>query len=76
MFGIGLAELIIIVIIGLVIIVPFWKIFSKTGYSGWLSLTQLVPFLNIIVLFYVAFAEWPIQKELSKLKQNTGGHIA
>jgi hypothetical protein len=43
-FGVELA---IIVLIGLILIVPFWKIFSKAGFSGWLSLTQIVPVLNL-----------------------------
>ena len=61
-------ELIFIAIIGLLVILPYWKIFSKAGFSGWLSLTQLVPALNIVVLFYLAFAEWPIQRRLNRMK--------
>jgi hypothetical protein len=40
-------------------IVPFWKIFSKLGFSKWLSLGMLVPVLSVIILFYVAFADPP-----------------
>lgn len=77
MGGIGLPELIIIAIIGLLVILPYWKIFSKAGFSGWLSLTQLVPILNIIVVFYLAFAEWPVQRELNRVKQGSdGGGVA
>jgi hypothetical protein len=36
MFGVGPLELIIL---GFILILPFWKIFSKAGFSGWLSLT-------------------------------------
>ena len=46
MFGLGLQELLILVVIfGLFALVtwPFWKIFSRAGFSGWLSLTQLGP---------------------------------
>ena len=43
-----------------VIIVPFWFIFSKAGYSKWLSLLMLVPLVNVIVLYYFAFSKWPI----------------
>jgi len=41
------------------VIIPFWKIFSKAGFSGWLSLAMVVPFVNVILLFYLAFTEWP-----------------
>jgi hypothetical protein len=73
MGNIGLPELIIILFIvalgGLVAILPFWMIFSKAGFSGWMSLTQIVPLVNVIVLFYLAFAEWPIQREVRQLKR-------
>lgn len=47
----------------------FCKIFSKAGYSWALGLLILVPIANIIMAFYLAFADWPVQKELRKLKQ-------
>lgn len=43
----------------IIIVPPFWKIFSKTGYSGWLSLLMLVPLVNLIVLYVIAFSDWP-----------------
>jgi uncharacterized membrane protein YhaH (DUF805 family) len=70
MFGIGLPELIIIAVIGIVIVLPFWKILTKAGFSGWWSLIMLIPIIGILTLFYLAFAEWPIQRELNKLKNN------
>ncbi len=47
----------------------FCKIFSKAGYSWALGLLMLVPIADIIMAFYLAFADWPVQKELRKLKQ-------
>ncbi len=47
----------------------FCKIFSKAGYSWALGLLILVPIADIIIAFYLAFADWPVQKELCKLKQ-------
>lgn len=41
------------------IIIPFWKIFQRSGHSGWWSLTQIVPFLNIFILFFLAYGKWP-----------------
>lgn len=66
--SIGVPEMIIILcfvgFIGVVAILPFWMIFSKAGFSGWMSLTQLVPLIHVVALFHLAFAEWPIQREL------------
>lgn len=64
MFGIfvGLIVLAIKVLI-------FCKICSKAGYSWALGLLILVPIANIIIAFYIAFADWPIRKEVRQLKQ-------
>lgn len=45
------------------------KIFSKAGYSWALGLLMLIPIVNIIMAFFLAFANWPVQKELRRLKQ-------
>jgi len=45
------------------------KIFSKAGYCWALGLLMLVPIANIVMGFYLAFADWPIHKELRQLKQ-------
>jgi hypothetical protein len=45
------------------LIVPYWRIFSKAGFSGWLSLLMVVPLANFIVLYYVAFANWNVRQE-------------
>jgi hypothetical protein len=61
------------VIISLVFIVLaaiiYWKIFSKAGYSGAIGLLMFVPIANLVVLLMLAFAEWPIYKELNFLRQ-------
>jgi len=50
-------------------IVIYWRIFSKAGYSGALSLLMFVPIANIVMLCVLAFAEWPIYQELNMLRQ-------
>ncbi len=39
--------------------VPLVKILHKAGYSGWWSLTILIPLVNIIMLYVFAFSDWP-----------------
>jgi membrane-anchored protein YejM (alkaline phosphatase superfamily) len=50
-------------------IIIWWRIFAKAGYSGALGLLMFVPLANIIVLLVLAFARWPIQKEVALLRQ-------
>jgi len=45
------------------------KIFSKAGYHWALGLLMLVPIACIIMPFVLAFSDWPIYKELNKLRR-------
>jgi hypothetical protein len=56
-------------IITIIQIVAFCKIFSKAGYSWALGLLMLVPIANIVMFFFLAFADWPVQRELRSYKQ-------
>ena len=51
-----------LVIVGLVIVLPFWKIFTKAGFPGPLAVLVIIPFVNILMIFFLAFAEWPALK--------------
>lgn len=57
--GFSLGELIGGLIALLVVLVPYVKIIRKAGYSGWWFLTAFVPFLNLVMLWVFAFADWP-----------------
>lgn len=46
-------------------IVAYWKIWSKAGFNGAWSLLMLVPLVNLIAFLYLAFAKWPIHERLS-----------
>ena len=46
----------------LLTVIPFWKICTKAGFPGPLSLLMIVPVANIILPFYIAFADWPALK--------------
>jgi UPF0716 family protein affecting phage T7 exclusion len=61
-----------VLVITIIKILIFCKVFSKAGYSWALGLLMLVPIANIIMAFFLAFADWPVCKELRKLKQQAG----
>jgi len=44
-----------------IIIVPFWFICKKAGFSPWLSLLCIVPTIGVLILLYMlAFADWKV----------------
>jgi hypothetical protein len=47
----------------LLLIIPFWQLFSKAGYSGWWSLLMVVPLVNFVALYVLAFSSWPALKK-------------
>lgn len=46
----------------------YWRIATKAGYQGALSLLMLIPLVNLIILLIFAFTEWPIETELKSLR--------
>jgi hypothetical protein len=61
--SIGLPELTIILgfcgLLVVLMLVPYWKIFSKAGWNGAMSLLMLLPLASLIVLWVFAFSDWP-----------------
>jgi len=53
---------IIVLVIILGLIVPFWKIFKRTGIPPILSILAIFPFVTIIFLWIVALKKWPNDK--------------
>lgn len=54
-----LAVMPIVILVGMaIVIIPFWFICKKAGFSPWLSLINVIPLGNIILIYVLAFAEW------------------
>ena len=48
------------VLLALVLIIPTWRICTRAGFSGALSLFHLVPLIgSFIVMAMLAFSTWP-----------------
>ncbi len=45
----GVPELLFLLVVGIIIILPLWKVFSKAGYPGALSLGMILPVVNIVL---------------------------
>ncbi len=71
MFVFGVWETIFTIIpISILIVLPFWKIFSKAGFSGWWSLFILIPPVNIILIYYFAFHRWRFSERIAEIDNN------
>ena len=47
-------------VIALVLIIPTWRICTRAGFSGALSLFHLVPLVgSFVVMAILAFSDWP-----------------
>jgi hypothetical protein len=58
-FGFGLVECLLLLIMSGVLVIPFWRIFAKAGYPGALALLMMIPLVNLVLLYFLAFADWP-----------------
>ena len=63
--------IIILIVLGIII---YWRIATKAGYAGALSLLMLVPVVNLVIIILFAFTEWPIERELRAAR--AGGRTA
>ncbi|HEY1808249.1 MAG TPA: hypothetical protein VGG42_06785 [Acidobacteriaceae bacterium] len=43
-----------------IVMIPYWMIWKKAGFSPWLSLLMLVPLVNYVMLYVLAFSEWKV----------------
>jgi hypothetical protein len=67
----GPIEFVVFIVVATAVVIwPAWRICSKAGFTGALSLLILIPGLNLCLLFFLALAEWPALRavqEKSKL---------
>ena len=52
----------------IILMIPMWRIFARTGMGGALSLLMLIPLVNLVMLYVLAFSDWPIERELQQLR--------
>lgn len=51
-------------IVGILLVVPTWRICQRIGYPGPIGLLIVVPIANIVLLYFIAFSKWQTsQKE-------------
>jgi len=61
-----------VVVTNVISILILCKIFAKAGYHWATGLLGLVPLINLFLPFYLAFADWPVRRELREAHQRLG----
>lgn len=66
-----IAATVVVLSLAIIIIkaVIYCKVFSKAGYHWALGLLALIPILNLIMPFVLAFGQWPVRAELEELRR-------
>ena len=65
--GVFGCSLILLVLVLAVLV--WWKIFAKAGYGGAFGLLMLVPGVNMVMICILAFGKWPVLRELEELRR-------
>ena len=55
---IGFGSFLFLILILALMVIPYWKIWRRTGHSGWWGLLLLVPLANLNSLWVLAFKDW------------------
>jgi hypothetical protein len=61
--SVPLPELVVLgavfVVSSLFLVIPAARICHRVGFSMWLGVIAVVPLANVILLWFVAFSDWP-----------------
>ena len=47
-------------LISILVLIPWWFIFKKAGFSPFLALLMFLPLINIVMLYFLAFSRWNV----------------
>jgi hypothetical protein len=60
MFGmISPSEILFIVVVLFLWTWPVWRIVRRAGFPGWIAIFAFIPGINLVLLYFMAFAAWP-----------------
>lgn len=56
-YGMGGGGLVWLLIMGALVVVPFWRLLPKFGIPNWVSLVAIIPLGALILLWVMAFRD-------------------
>jgi hypothetical protein len=62
LFGLGPQESLFLLVGSVLLVWPLWRVCSRAGFPGALALLAIIPLGLIVLLFVLAFAEWPARQ--------------
>ncbi|RUO56657.1 hypothetical protein [Pseudidiomarina homiensis] len=54
-----------LLLVSAIIVIPLWRICQRIGYAGPLGLLILIPFVNIALIYFIAFGPWKQSEDKS-----------
>lgn len=48
------------IVFAAILIIPYWFIWKKAGFTPWFSLLMFIPLVNLIMLYVLAFSQWKV----------------
>ena len=69
MFGIGITELLILILLAVLLVWPCWRICTKAGLPGPLGLVSLIPAGLVVLLVVWAVVDWPALRRTDDAKR-------
>ncbi len=52
-----------VLVYAVIVVFPCWRIISRTGLPGALGLLAIIPVANLILIWVLAFIDWPALKK-------------
>ena len=59
MNNMGFPGIFMLLAYAVIVVVPFYQIWKRTGHNGWIALLMIVPLVNLVLLYVLAFKDWP-----------------
>jgi hypothetical protein len=71
MFGMSVSSFVFLLVIAVVFVVGWWRIFARAGYPGIMGLAMLIPVVNAVAFLWFAFLPWPIEDALEDIRNSS-----
>ena len=57
--GLSIWHILIVLIVLAIVIIPVARILRRTGFSPWLAILFVIPFVGWLMLWIFAYSRWP-----------------